>query len=91
MEGDKDALQAWKEFGSHLAVPIAWAINLIDPEVVVIGGSISAAYPFFNKSMEENLRKWICPVPAGKTKVIPAKLGDNAGLIGAACLLLENK
>lgn len=91
LEGDRDALQTWNEFGAHLAVPIAWSINLIDPEVVILGGSIMGAYPFFKDSMEEHLRKWICPVPAERTKVIPAKLGDNAGFIGAACLIIENR
>ena len=90
VEGDKHALQTWSEFGAHLAVPIAWTINLIDPEIVVLGGSITAAYKFFKTSMEENLRKWICPVPAEKTKVVLAKLGDYAGFIGAACLVIKN-
>jgi glucokinase len=90
MQGEKLALQTWSKFGQHLAVPIAWAVNLIDPEMVLLGGSISAAYPFFKSSLEEHLRKWICPVPAERTKVIPAKLGDNAGFIGAACLVIED-
>jgi glucokinase len=89
-EGDKDALQTWDEFGIHLAVPVAWSINLIDPEVVVIGGSVSKAYHFFKASMEENLKKWVCPVPGGKTKVVLAELGDNAGIIGAACLMIDD-
>ncbi len=91
LEGDTGALQTWNEFGKHLAVPIAWSINLIDPEVVILGGSITGAWSFFKDSMEEHLRKWICPVPAERTKVITAKLGDNAGFIGAACLVIENQ
>jgi glucokinase len=90
LAGNKDALQTWNEFGSHLAVPIAWSINLIDPQVVIIGGSIASAYPFFKTSMEDNLRKWVCPVPAIKTKVVLAKLGDYAGFIGAACLMIDD-
>lgn len=90
VDGNKDALQTWNEFGTHLAVPLAWTINLIDPEVVVIGGSIASAYPFFKTSMKEHLRTWICPVPAEKTKVVTAKLGDRAGFIGAACLMMED-
>jgi glucokinase len=91
LEGDTGALQTWNEFGKHLAVPIAWSINLIDPEVVILGGSITGAWSFFKDSMEDHLRKWICPVPAERTKVITAKLGDNAGFIGAACLVIENQ
>jgi|WetSurMetagenome_2_1015567.scaffolds.fasta_scaffold00866_10 glucokinase len=89
-QGDNKALETWKEFGKHLAVPISWSINMLDPDIVVIGGSVTNAYSFFKGSMEENLRKWVCPVPAQKTKVVTARLGDYAGFIGAACLVIEN-
>lgn len=89
-QGDKEALQAWKAFGEHLAVPLAWTINLFDPEVVVLGGSITYAYDFFKASMEKMLRKWICPIPAEKTRIVKATLGDYAGFIGAACLIIQN-
>jgi glucokinase len=91
LNGDPAALQTWDEFGRHLAVPVAWTINLLDPEIVVLGGSIATAYPFFKNSMEENVRKWICPVPAEKTKIVVSTLGSYAGFIGAACLVIENK
>ncbi|MFH0758504.1 MAG: ROK family protein [Bacteroidota bacterium] len=90
VNGDEQALKTWNEFGTHLAVPIAWAINLLDPDVVVLGGSVAGAYQFFKPSMEENIRKWVCPVPARETKVVLAGLGENAGFIGAACLVIEN-
>jgi glucokinase len=90
VKGDEQALQTWKEFGTHLAVPLSWSINMIDPDIVVIGGSITSAYNFFKISMEETLKKWICPVPSQKTKIVPAELGDFAGFIGAACLVIGN-
>ena len=90
-KGDKDALRTWEEFGRHLAVAIAWSINLIDPEIVILGGSISNAFKFFASSMEDNLRKYICPTPAKKTKVVCATLGAEAGFIGAAALAIPNK
>lgn len=88
-DGDKEALQTWKEFGEHLAAAMSWTINILDPEVVVLGGSITAAYPFFQQAMEEKLEKFICPVPAQKTKIVLAQLGDYAGFIGAACLMID--
>ncbi|MCF6351838.1 MAG: ROK family protein [Cyclobacteriaceae bacterium] len=90
-QGNKEALQTWNEFGAHLAVPIAWSINLIDPDIVVIGGSISNAYQFFKQSLFNNLEKLVCPVPGKITPVALAELGDYAGFIGAACLVLKNK
>ena len=90
-KGDADALATWDEFGKHLSVAISWAINMIDPGIVILGGSITNAYKFFASSMEKNLRKHICPVPAEKTKVVCAKLGPNAGFIGAASLAIPHE
>jgi len=88
-EGDPMALQTWREYGEHLAVPISWSINIIDPDIVILGGSITAAYPYFKGSLENVLLRHICPVPAKKTKIVLAKLGENAGFIGAASLVIN--
>ena len=87
-KGDADALATWEEFGEHLSVAMSWAVNIIDPEVVILGGSIANAFKFFGPSMEKHFRKHVCPTPARETKVVCAKLGANAGLIGAAALAL---
>lgn len=89
INGDKNAKQTWEEFGEHLAYAIAWGINIIDPDAVILGGSIANAMELFSPSMEKTLRKNISPLPAEKTKVVKASLGDHAGLIGAACLVLQ--
>lgn len=90
-KGEVRALETWDEFGKHLGAAIAWTVNLLDPDVVILGGSITNAFKFFSPSMEKQLRKHICPVPAGKTRVVCAKLGDNAGLIGAAALAITGE
>lgn len=88
--GNPAALAAWDEFGKHLSVAVSWSMNLIDPDVVILGGSIANAFDLFYGSLNQNLRKHLCPVPAQKTKVVTARLGSNAGFIGAAALALEN-
>ena len=88
-KGDKDASQTWEQFGEHLAYAISWGINIIDPDIVILGGSIANAMDLFAPAMEKSLRKNICPLPAERTKVVKASLGNYAGLIGAACLVLQ--
>ncbi len=88
-EGEKEALKAWEVFGQDLAYAIAWSINTLDPDVVILGGSLVRGFEFFAPAMEEYLRKHICSAPAAKTRVVPAKLGDSAGFIGAACLVIH--
>lgn len=89
--GDADAIETWNQFGGVLATALAWGINLTDPDIVILGGSISNSIDLFYDSMNSFLKKHICPVPAGKTQVVKAALGDNAGFIGAAALLIQGE
>ncbi len=90
-EGDVNAIETWNIFGCTLGIAIAWGINMIDPGIVIIGGSISNSMDLFYNSMDVEIRKNICPVPASKVKIVNASLGDNAGFIGAACLVMQGK
>jgi len=87
LNGDSGAKSAWDEFGKALAYALSWSVNLIDPDVVIIGGSIANAMELFYSSLNETLRKNICPVPAQNLRIVRAQLGDNAGLTGAAALV----
>jgi glucokinase len=87
--GDSDAIETWNIFGGALAFALAWGINMVDPDIVILGGSIANSTDLFYDSMNKSLRKFICPVPADKTKVVKASLGDKAGFIGAAALVIQ--
>jgi glucokinase len=89
--GVSDAIETWNIFGSALGIALAWGINLIDPDIVILGGSIANSIDLFYDSMDSFLRKNICPVPAGKTRVVKAALGDNAGFMGAAALVIQDE
>jgi glucokinase len=87
--GDSDAIETWNIFGGALAFALAWGINMVDPDIVILGGSIANSIDLFYDSMNKSLRKFICPVPADKTKVVKASLGDKSGFIGAAALVIQ--
>lgn len=89
--GEAEAVTTWEEFGTDLAYCIAWYVNILDPDIVILGGSIANAMDLFSPAMEKYLRQHICPIPATKTKVTRAALEDSAGFIGAACLVLQKK
>ncbi len=59
--------------------------------IIVLGGSITATYPFFESSMKMKLNQYICPVPAEHLTIVLPQLGDNAGFIGAACLAMNHE
>jgi len=88
--GDNAAKQTWDQFGEHLAHALSWGINTIDPDVVILGGSIANAMELFRPAMNRFLYGYLNTLPAQKTKVVKARLGDHAGLIGAASLVLQS-
>ena len=76
--GDARALKAWRTFGSSLSLTLAWIECLIDPEIFVLGGSLTHAWDLFSPAFAER----------GPTRpVVCSKLGEDAALIGAACLV----
>jgi glucokinase len=87
--GDAQAIATWERFGKAIAFALSWTVNLIDPDIILVGGSISNAMDLFMPTVETHLRKFICPVPAAKTRIVKAQLGDDAGFIGAAALVFE--
>jgi glucokinase len=82
--GDKDAALAWSRSVHALACGIASLVNVLDPEIVLIGGGIAAA----GAALFDPLRKELDEVewrPHGRTvRILPAKLDEFAGAIGAA-------
>jgi glucokinase len=88
-QGDAQAMVTWQRFGKAVAFALSWMVNLIDPDIVLMGGSITHAMDLFMPTLESEFRKYICPVPAEKTRILKAQLGDNAGFIGAAALVCE--
>ncbi len=89
-QGDTLALKTWKKYGEHLAVAMAWSINLLDPEIIVLGGSVSSAYEYFLPTTKATLSGYICREPYQELKIEIARLGKHAGFVGAGSLVLEH-
>ncbi|RKY83594.1 hypothetical protein DRQ09_09835, partial [candidate division KSB1 bacterium] len=83
---DPIAIKIWNNFGKDLGVSLSYVVNILDPEIIILGGSISNAYKFFINSLKKYLIKNINSEPAKRLKVIPGELGEYGGLIGAASL-----
>ena len=88
--GEPAALDTWLKFGDHLGRTLAWLVNVLDPDAIVIGGSVSNSFELFEIPTRESLHKFINPMPKGNVVVAPAQLGDEAGFIGAAALVFED-
>jgi len=87
--GDAAAREAWVEFGRDLAVPVAYLCNILDPDVVVLGGSMVKAWDLFRDSVLAEAMKYVNAVTRAEVRIEPSALGDAAGMVGAAALALE--
>jgi len=86
--GDEAALEAWREFGRDLATPIAYLCNILDPDVLVLGGSMCMAWDLFQETMFHEAHKYINLVNREALRIVPGSLGQAAGMLGAAALVL---
>lgn len=87
-QGDATALQAYREFGLHLGNAINNINYMIAPEAIVLGGSISKAFPLFKKSMEETLKTFAFPKQT-EHLVIEVSGVNGIAVLGAAALCID--
>jgi glucokinase len=88
IQGDKLALKVLERMGMYLGTGLANLVNLLNPEMIVIGGGVANGWELFEKSMRAEVERRAFPVPAGRVKIVPARCGDDAGLLGATHLVL---
>lgn len=86
---DKDAvaIQIAERFGDYLGKGLAIVSSVVNPEVFVIGGGVSKAGEVLLGFVEPNFHKYAFPQCRG-AKFVLAKLGNDAGIYGAAALVL---
>lgn len=90
LERDLLALDVFRRAGAYLGVAMANVINSFNPEMIVVGGGVSAAWELFVGPAREEVMRRAFPVPAQRCKIVRAECGDDAGLLGAAHLAFLN-
>ncbi len=88
-EGDALALEVFKSVGTYLGVGIANLVNLLNPEIIVIGGGVVNGWNLFAGYMQQEVAKRAFRSLAVGVRITPAECGDNAGLLGAARLAFD--
>ncbi len=84
-EGDETAVGVFDLVGSRLGVALASFANIFEPEVIVIGGGVIAAGELLLAPARRELEARALR-PMNRTPVVPAELGEDAGMIGAAAM-----
>jgi glucokinase len=90
LEGDGPARTALAEIGRRLGAGIASLVNIFNPEVVVVGGGFaSGAGELLLEPAREFVRREALPPARDLVRIVPAALGPDAGMVGAAFVGFE--
>ena len=64
-------------------------INILNPERIIIGGGVAESGKILFDAINASVRKRAMKIPAKAAKIMKTKLGEDAGLIGAAALVMK--
>ena len=87
--GDPEALAVWEAYGRLLGTGISSLLYLFTPELVLLGGGLSAAAPLFLPALWQQVEQRVLAVSREGLRIERCALGNGAGRLGAARLALE--
>ena len=86
--GDRDAQMIYARLGNYMGIALAGLVNALNLPLYVIGGGVAEAWNAFAPSMLEQLQRRSYIFAEGRTRVMKSELAGDAGLLGAARLVL---
>ncbi|BAY13138.1 ROK family protein [Calothrix sp. NIES-2098] len=87
---DAEALNFWQEYGRDLGIGLTSLIYVLTPEAIVIGGGVSASFQFFLPAVKAEIEQRVMLTSRVDLQILPAELGNAAGMVGAAKLAWQN-
>lgn len=88
--GDPAALLIFQEYGKHLSWLIKTILYAVDPEMIVMGGSVSKAFPYFQATLMAQLQDFPYQPVIKNIQITPSEI-DNIAILGAAALYFNQK
>jgi glucokinase len=89
--GDKLAGDIWKESGTYLGIGVSNVIQILNPEMAVLGGSVTKAGRLLFDPLRTVAAKYTWQRAFRRCKIVRARLGNNVGDLGAISLLLQKE
>lgn len=88
-ERDALAAEVWEETVRYLGLGVAAIVTILAPERVVIGGGVTQAGDFLFERLRREVRRRVKLVAVESVPILPAALGPDVGILGAAAVALE--
>lgn len=85
-QGDQHAADLFRELAGHLGTVLANAVTLLNPSALVLGGTVLEGCPTLEAWTREVFDRHVLAVAGEAVAILPAALGGDAGIIGAAAL-----
>lgn len=87
--GDEEAIAYWQQYGRYLGAGLASLIYVLTPEAIILGGGISAGADLFLPTVWQEIEQRVLPSSREGLQILIAKLGNQAGVAGAARLAIQ--
>ena len=87
-KGDAVAREVWDEAVRYLGIGVAAAITILAPERIVLGGGVTKAGDFLFEPLRAEVRRRVKLVPVESVPILPAALGPDVGILGAAAVAM---
>ena len=86
-QGDAVAKRIFTILGEYIGTGLASVVNLLNPEKIIIGGGVADAGEILLNPIKETIVKRAMSISGSTVQVVPAQLGNTAGVIGASLLI----
>ena len=87
--GIPEAIAFWEQYGTNLGTGLASLTYVLSPDAIILGGGVAASFDLFFPSLKTELHRRVLPSSRENLSIIPANLGNEAGMLGAAKLALR--
>lgn len=88
-KGDEEARKIFVEFGHHLGEALKAIMYAVDPEAIILGGSVSKSFEFFRDSLFETVSGFAYSLARERVKILVSST-ENIAILGAAALYLDS-
>jgi predicted NBD/HSP70 family sugar kinase len=88
--GDPEARRLIRESGRHIGEVLAGAVNLLNPEALVIAGDMAKAYDILVAGLRETVYGNATALATRELQILPSTHGDQSGVIGSAAMILDH-
>jgi len=87
-KGESWAQEEIDRVSQNIGLGFAGLVNILNPELIIVGGGLSNMGDLLLKPIRKYVAQFALPLPASTVKIVKAKLGTKAGVIGAAALCI---